>query len=208
MGIKMKRSFLFRKDSTIIDTFTSRIIVFMDRVCNRCTPDLSMAHRCREMEAIRRRNTWTVNDDEPSPPFLSTIFSNDLARLYSKQWNYSQIIRKAGGLVIFILLFFFYDYFQFVDSFWLNVSVKCGAVSFDVNSFFFFFFFLYVSSWEEIVVTLFLRGKKKRRKASTKASLIVDVYLFIGFLRKRRFVFSLPIYLIFFVVVVQDLSMA
>lgn len=68
--------------------------------------DLSMAHRCREMEAIRRRNTWTVNDDEPSPPFLSTIFSNDLARLYSKQWNYSQIIRKAGGLVIFILLFF------------------------------------------------------------------------------------------------------
>lgn len=107
MGIKMKRSFLFRKDSTIIDTFTSRIIVFMDRVCNRCIPDLSMAHRCREMEAIRRRNTWTVNDDEPSPPFLSTIFSNDLARLYSKQWNYSQIIRKAGGLVIFILLFFF-----------------------------------------------------------------------------------------------------
>lgn len=106
MGIKMKRSFLFRKDSTIIDTFTSRIIVFMDRVCNRCIPDLSMAHRCREMEAIRRRNTWTVNDDEPSPPFLSTIFSNDLARLYSKQWNYSQIIRKAGGLVIFILLFF------------------------------------------------------------------------------------------------------
>lgn len=150
MGIKMKRSFLFRKDSTIIDTFTSRIIVFMDRVCNRCIPDLSMAHRCREMEAIRRRNTWTVNDDEPSPPFLSTIFSNDLARLYSKQWNYSQIIRKAGGLVIFILLFFFFmiisnSLIRFDWTFPWNVARS--RLTSILSSFFFFFF-------------TFLRGRK------------------------------------------------
>lgn len=163
MGIKMKRSFLFRKDSTIIDTFTSRIIVFMDRVCNRCIQIYLwriVAAKWRPFEDVTREPWMTTNLLLLFFPryFLTTwldfIRNNEIIRkLYAKQED----------LLFLFFFFFFYDYFQFVDSFWLNVSVKCGAVSFDVNSFFFFFFSLrfFVGGNRRDIVS---SGKEEKKK--------------------------------------------
>lgn len=182
----MKRSFLSGSSIIIDDRYFHRggIIVYGSRsraiMHTRSMGRNYWRENGGQLEAanVRRwanRKWWRA--------FSFPRHSPTIARVYSKQWNYSQIMRSRRTIIII----FFFLLSQFVDSKRLDsVSVKCGAVSFDVNFFsfrFFLFFSLYVTFTRKScrVVWYCFFGKEKKKSIHGVASLINCGYLWMDF---------------------------
>ena len=127
-----------------------------------------------------------------------------IARVYSKQWNYSQIMRSRRTIIIIIIFFFYYP-----NSLIRNVLIPFpwNVAQSRLTSIFFFsflsFFFPLRYVHEEIVscrLILFLREREKkkypRRGFVNKLRLFMDGFLRI-WPREERICQILFIYLIF-----------